>query len=57
MTIAEFITVERTRELTTELRDVPSGSFICDRLFHLVPDAHFRFVARGRLVLEGGDPL
>jgi 2'-5' RNA ligase len=53
MTIAEFITIDRTLELMTELRDAPSGSFHCDRLHYLAPDSHFRFVERGTLLLHG----
>lgn len=44
MTIAEFITVERTSELLDELQGrVPEGSFRCDSVAYAVPDARFHF--------------
>lgn len=44
MTIAEFITVERTEELLRELRgNVPEGTFWCDSLAYAVPDDDFSF--------------
>lgn len=44
MTIAEFITWERTEELMVELRDVaPSGTFWCDAVEYAVPDAGLHF--------------
>src|SRR6266545_879718 len=47
MTIAEFISVERTLALMAELADVvPSGVFVCTRVSYAVPDARFRFTAR-----------
>jgi len=52
MTIAEFITVERTNELMGELRDVaPAGNFVCDHVSLAVPDEEFRFEERRRLWL------
>jgi 2'-5' RNA ligase len=44
MTIAEFISRERTDELTQELKDVaPSGTFWCDAIEYAVPDERLRF--------------
>jgi 2'-5' RNA ligase len=52
MTIAEFITVERTNELMEELRDVaPNGQFVCDSVSLAVPDEAFRFEERRKLLL------
>ena len=49
MTVAEFNTIEDTRELVAQLRDkVPGGTFLCDRVTFSVPDAYFHF----ELVLE-----
>jgi 2'-5' RNA ligase len=54
MTIAEFISVERTKELLIELEPgAPSGSFLCDRVSYLVPNSNFRFIERGTLLLHG----
>lgn len=44
MTIAEFITVERTEELLAELQgNVPEGTFRCDSIEYAVPDDNFYF--------------
>ncbi|MGD1120105.1 MAG: 2'-5' RNA ligase family protein [Dehalococcoidales bacterium] len=52
MTIAEFITVDRTKELTEKLNDAtPSGSFFCTSISYYVPDNNFHFTERGRFDL------
>lgn len=44
MTIAEFITQERTDELMQQLEGVaPSGTFWCDEIEYAVPDERLRF--------------
>jgi len=44
MTIAEFISIDDGFRLCDQLRETaPSGSFLCDRLALVVPDADFRF--------------
>jgi 2'-5' RNA ligase len=43
LTVAEFITIERTTELLNELREAPIGTFRCDRVVLALPDASFRF--------------
>ncbi len=44
MTIAEFITVERTEELLAELQgNVPEGTFRCDSIEYAVPNGNFYF--------------
>jgi hypothetical protein len=44
MTIAEFISIEESLRLCSELQDsAPSGSFLCDRLTFIVPDPEFHF--------------
>jgi len=44
MTIAEFISIDEGLRLCDQLRGIaPSGSFLCDRLALVVPDADFRF--------------
>jgi 2'-5' RNA ligase len=44
MTVAEFISLEETHELLTQLGNtVPSGTFLCDRVVYAVPDASFHF--------------
>jgi 2'-5' RNA ligase len=44
MTIAEFISIEESLKLCAQLQDgAPSGSFVCDRLEFIVPDANFHF--------------
>jgi len=52
MTIAEFLTIEDSLRLCADLIDrAPRGSFWCDRLEHVVPDATFRFQRRGTFLL------
>ena len=52
MTIAEFLSVEQTKALMDELRDVaPNGMFTCDGLSYAVPDRNFHFTERKRLEL------
>ncbi len=52
MTIAEFISAERTETLTDELRGVvPDGSFTCTGVAYTVPDDTFHFAERARLEL------
>ena len=52
MTIAEFLTIEDSLRICADLMDTaPPGSFWCDRLEHVVPDATFRFQRRGTFVL------
>jgi 2'-5' RNA ligase len=52
MTIAEFITVEQTKDLMIKLNgDVPEGDFICDSVSYAVPDDNFHFAERARLQL------
>jgi hypothetical protein len=47
MTIAEFVTIEDGLRICAELVDTaPRGSFWCDRLEYIVPDATFRFQRR-----------
>jgi len=54
MTIAEFITLERSAELTSELRNLDlAGEFLCSHLSHAVPDESFRFTERRKLQLRG----
>lgn len=44
MTIAEFISLERTDELLRQLAgSAPEGEFTCDRVEYAVPDGNFRF--------------
>ena len=44
MTIAEFITIDDSPKLCSELQaTAPSGSFLCDRLEFIVPDEMFWF--------------
>ncbi len=44
MTIAEFVSVERTKELLQELSGkVPAGTFLCDEVELAVPDENFYF--------------
>lgn len=44
MTIAEFISIENSLKLRAQLQDsAPRGSFLCDRLAFIVPDAEFHF--------------
>jgi hypothetical protein len=52
MTIAEFLTIEDSLRICADLSDTaPRGSFWCDRLEHVVPDAAFRFQRRGTFFL------
>ena len=52
MTIAEFISVERTLTLMDELAGVtPAGNMCCTGVSYAVPDAQFHFSERGRLEL------
>ena len=52
MTIAEFLTIEDSLRICADLMDrAPRGSFWCDRLEHVVPDATFRFQRRGTFLL------
>jgi len=54
MTIAEFISLDRTKELVGQLGSAaPVGEFTCDRVEYAVPDADFRF--RRLLALPLGD--
>ncbi len=44
LTVAEFITVDRTAELLQELSGhVPEGTFLCDAIEYAVPTSEFRF--------------
>ncbi len=44
MTIAEFITVDKTNELLITLSDkVPQGTFLCDAIEYAIPDDNFAF--------------
>ncbi len=44
MTVAEFVSVERTKELLQELSGkVPEGTFLCDEIELAVPDESFYF--------------
>lgn len=53
MTVAEFVTVERTEELLRELAGaVPTGSFLVDAVEYAVPDERFRFERVLRLPLR-----
>jgi hypothetical protein len=52
MTIAEFVTIEDSLRICADLvGTAPRGSFWCDRLEHVVPDATFRFRRRGTFLL------
>jgi 2'-5' RNA ligase len=47
MTIAEFITLERTAALLAELPpETGAGTFLCEQVSYAVPDQHFRFTER-----------
>lgn len=55
MTIAEFITLEQSKVLLTQLSDnVAVGSFRCDEVVYAMPDEAFRFHAVLSIVLGGG---
>jgi hypothetical protein len=52
MTIAEFVTVEAGLKIAGDLAGTPlHGTFWCDRLEYVVPDAAFRFRQCGTFVL------
>ncbi|MCP5064924.1 MAG: hypothetical protein GY946_00030 [bacterium] len=52
MTIAEFVSAERTLELMEELeREVPEGSYRCDAVGYAVPGEDFHFKEPMRLHL------
>ncbi len=56
ITVAEFITVERTDALLQELRgNVPEGTFLCDAVEYAVPNHEFYF--ERVLTLPIGKPL
>ena len=56
MTIAEMISEEQTLKIISELEgQTPQGSFLCESVSHMVPDAQFRFAERARLTLGAGD--
>jgi 2'-5' RNA ligase len=53
MTIAEFISVDDTKELVRQIGGdrAPTGTFVCDHLSYLAPDESFRFTERRALKL------
>ena len=54
MTIAEFITIDDSLKLCSELQaTAPRGSFLCDRLEFIVPDERFR-LQRSRIFYLSG---
>ncbi len=54
LTIAEFISGERTLELMDELKGkTPEGDFLCDHVSYAVPDENMFFTERVRLYLAG----
>jgi len=54
MTIAEFISTDRTVELLDELTGrVPTGAFTCRAVEYAVPDERFRFERVAVLPLGG----
>ncbi|HVB51933.1 MAG TPA: 2'-5' RNA ligase family protein [Acidimicrobiales bacterium] len=54
MTIAEFISIERTRELLAELSStVLSGTFWCGHVVYAVPDTTFNFRSVLHIPLDG----
>jgi len=54
MTIAEYISLERTASLMAELNHVaPSGAFVCEGVSHVVPDESFHFCERRKLPFRG----
>ena len=54
MTIAEFITIEASLQICSQLQNsAPSGSFLCDRLSFIVPNADFHFEVRDTFFLGG----
>ena len=57
LTIAEFITVERTEELFRELSGrVPEGTFLCESIKYAVPNQDFYFERVLTLPLGREDP-
>jgi 2'-5' RNA ligase len=52
MTVAEFISAEMNKELLADsaVKNL-SGSFVCDRLWHMIPDDKFHFVEQRQLNL------
>lgn len=54
MTIAEFVSVDATRDLVCQIGGdrSPAGSFVCDHLSYLVPDENFHFTERRVLKLN-----
>jgi 2'-5' RNA ligase len=58
MTIAEFVSAERTREIVRELEPLAlTGVWRCTEVTYAIPDEAFRFHARwnARLGVEGGN--
>lgn len=54
MTIAEFISLERSAELMVELSELDlNGEFSCSHLVHAVPDESFHFAEHRSLLLGG----
>jgi 2'-5' RNA ligase len=54
LTIAEFISLERSAELMVELRELDlQGEFSCSHLVHAVPDESFHFEAHRSFLLGG----
>lgn len=44
MTIAEFVSIEESWRIMDEIKDTaPSGPFVCDRLWYIVPDINVHF--------------
>jgi hypothetical protein len=55
MTVAEFVTIDESLKIATDLVNRPlGGSFWCDRLEYVVPDQAFRFHQRGSFLLGAG---
>lgn len=55
MTIAEFVTIEESWRIWEEIREIaPSGSFLCDQLEFIVPDANMQFQRVKTYRLGGG---
>jgi hypothetical protein len=56
MTIAEFISVERTKELLEVLEGAAlTGHFLCDAVIVAAPDPGFHFAEVHRVPIGGGD--
>jgi len=52
MTIAEFLSIDESLRLCARVAGTaPGGSFWCDRLEYVVPDATFRFQRQGTFLL------